>query len=96
MNDYYKIKDGKTYINIRATTKASKNQITGVRNGELLVSVTSVPENDKANISIVKLLSDWLSIAKSKIEIISGHKCRNKVICVDGEITLPDVTEKIS
>ena len=96
MNDYYKIKDGKTYINIRATTKASRNQITGVRNGELLVSVTSVPENDKANTSIIKLLSDWLNIAKSKIDIVSGHKCRNKVICMDDEITPPSVSEKIN
>ena len=96
MNDYYKIKDGKTYIGVRATTKASKNQITGVRNGELLVSVTSVPENDKANIAIVKLLSDWLNIAKSKMDIVTGHKCRNKVIRVDGEITPPDVPEKIN
>ncbi len=90
MSDYYKIKNGKTYINIRATTKASKNKITGVRNGELLVSVTSVPENDKANGAIIKVLSEQFDIAKSKIEIISGHKCRNKVVCIDSEISLPE------
>ncbi|MCR5225108.1 MAG: DUF167 domain-containing protein [Alphaproteobacteria bacterium] len=94
MSDYYKIKDGKTYINIRVTPKASKNSIAGLRNNELLVTVTTVPENDKANIAVVKILSDWLNIAKSKISIISGHKCRNKVVCVDAEVTIPNVENK--
>ncbi len=94
MNDFYKIRDGKTYINIRVTTKSSKNAVVGVRNHELLVTVTSVPENDKANVSIVKVLSDWLNIAKSKISITTGHKCRSKTICVDEEIVVPDVEDK--
>lgn len=83
MAEFYKIKDGCTFVNVKVTTKASKNAITGVRNGELMISVTSAPENDKANSAVIKILSDELHIAKSKIQIISGNKNRNKIIRVE-------------
>lgn len=83
MNEFYKIKDERVLLNVKVTTKASKNAITGTRNGELLISVTNAPENDKANSSVIKILSDALHIAKSKIQIVSGNKNRNKVISLD-------------
>lgn len=83
MAEFYKIKDGCAFVNVKVTTKASKNAITGIRNGELMISVTSAPENDKANSAVIKILSDELHIAKSKIQIMSGNKNRNKVICIE-------------
>jgi uncharacterized protein (TIGR00251 family) len=80
---FFSFKDGKTYINLRVTTKASKNCIFGVRNGELLVSVTAVPENNKANAMIIDLVSKNMRIAKTKIHVVSGEKCRNKKICIE-------------
>ena len=84
---FYKIKDGKTYLNVRVTTRASKNEVTGIKNNELAVSVTGIPENNKANIAIIKVLSDKFDIAKSKMQIILGAKNRSKVVCVDQEIS---------
>ncbi len=80
---FFCIKNDKTYITLRVTTKSSKNCICGIRNDELLVSVTAAPENNKANTSIIDLLSDKIGIAKRKIHIVSGEKCRNKKICIE-------------
>lgn len=85
MNDFYNIKDGKVYINIKVTTKASKNAITGVRSGELLISVAAAPENNKANAAVVNLISEKIDIPKSMIHIIFGEKGRNKKILVDSK-----------
>lgn len=80
---FFSIKDGKTYIRLRVTTKSSRNCICGIRNDELLISVTAVPENNKANAAVIDLLSDKISIAKRKIHIVSGEKCRNKKVCIE-------------
>lgn len=80
---FYSFKDGKTYISIRATTKAHKNYIGEEKNGELTVYVTSAPENNKANKAIIELFTDAFKIAKSKIHVVSGEKSRNKKICID-------------
>lgn len=82
---FYSRKDGKFFINVRATTKASKNYIRGVKNDELLISVTAVPENNKANNAIIDLISKKIGVSKSKIQIISGEKNRNKKISIDSE-----------
>jgi uncharacterized protein YggU (UPF0235/DUF167 family) len=82
-DEFYSFKNGKTYVTVRVTSKASLNAVTGTRNGQLLVSVTAAPENDKANYAVVRLLSKAFGVAKSKMQIISGSKCRTKVICID-------------
>jgi uncharacterized protein (TIGR00251 family) len=82
---------GKTHIAIRVTTRASQNAVTGVRDGQLLVSVTAIPENNKANLEVVKLLSKTFGIAKSKVCVVSGAKCRTKVVCIDGIVEMQNI-----
>ncbi|MDR1334205.1 MAG: DUF167 domain-containing protein [Holosporaceae bacterium] len=82
-SEFCSFKNGKTYVAVRVTTRASLNAVTGVKNGQLLVSVTSAPENNKANLAVIKILSEVLDVPKSKIEIISGAKCRTKVCLID-------------
>ncbi len=82
-SDFFEIKESSTLIRVKVATKSSKNAIVGVRNGELLVSVTAVPENGKANEAVIKLLSKSLKCAKTKICLISGSKSKNKLFQID-------------
>lgn len=82
---FYSFKNGMFFINVRVTTKASKNDIRGVKKDELLISVTAVPENNKANVAIIDLISKKIGVPKSKMQIISGEKNRNKKISIDAE-----------
>jgi uncharacterized protein (TIGR00251 family) len=91
---FYDIKGDNTYINIKVTTKSSKNCFAGIRNDEMLVHVTAAPENNKANSAVVDLLSKKLKIPKSQIQIVSGQKCRSKKICVQGMIA-PEILKNI-
>lgn len=68
------------YIKVRVTPRASKNEIRGIKNGELLIYTTAVAENNKANEAIIKLLSKTLKIAKSNFYVESGAKNRSKII----------------
>ena len=49
-----------------------KNEIRGVVDGALKVSVTAAAEKGKANAAIIKLLSKKLQIAKSQIVLNCG------------------------
>lgn len=92
---FYSFKNGMFFINVRVTTKASKNDIRGVKNDELLISVTAVPENNKANIAIIDLISKKIGIPKSKMQIISGEKNRNKKISINAE-NIEEVLSRLS
>lgn len=92
---FYSFKNGMFFINVRVTTKASKNDIRGVKNDELLISVTAVPENNKANVAIIDLISKKIGVPKSKMQIISGEKNRNKKIVIDAE-NIEEVLSRLS
>ena len=46
----------------------------------LKIYLTAVPIQGKANKELIKLLSEELSVSKSKISIIRGRKSKEKVI----------------
>jgi uncharacterized protein (TIGR00251 family) len=43
----------------------------------LIVKIKAKPENNEANIAVIKLLSEYF---KKKVRIVHGHKSRNKII----------------
>ncbi len=59
-------------LKIKASPGSRKNEIRGVMDGALKVSVTAVAEKGKANAAIAKLLSKALGIGRSQIELGSG------------------------
>ncbi len=46
----------------------------------LKIYLTAVPIQGKANKELIKLLSEKLSVSKSKIKIIKGEKSKEKII----------------
>ena len=66
------------FFMVRATPKAARDEITGLRNGELLVKVTAAPDKGKANAAILSLLSASIGVPKSALQLVSGETSRNK------------------
>ena len=72
-------------IFVKLTPKASHNRIGEEKilpNGksQLMVYVTAVAENGKANEALIKLLAKYFKLPKSRIYIFQGETSRNKVI----------------
>lgn len=65
---------------IRVRPGASRNNITRDDTGVLKVSVTTVPENGKANAAVIKLLSKALGHPKSRLKIVRGQTSPDKLI----------------
>jgi len=82
-------------LNIRETTlglevrlhvlpRAKNCEISGVHNGALKVKVTAPPVDDAANRTIIKFLSSLFGISKSSLTILTGLRCRDKLLRIEG------------
>ena len=73
----------KNTISVRVTPKASQNRVVveQLEDGSFSVRVyvTCVPEDGKANKSVINLLAKALSVPKSRLELVQGHTSRDKV-----------------
>jgi uncharacterized protein len=73
-----------TEMRVRLQPRASRNAIIGDREGTLIVSVTAPPVGGAANEALRKLLSKRLGVGRGRVEIVRGHRSRDKVIRVAG------------
>lgn len=72
-------------ITVKLTPKASSDRIGGTRistKGEevLLVYVTAQPDKNKANESMLRLLSTHFEVPVSELTIVRGQTSRNKIV----------------
>lgn len=70
--------------------KASKDQIVGLHNDELKISITAPPIDGKANAHLLKFLSKAFKVAKSEIQLEKGELSRHKQVFIPSPKTLPD------
>ncbi|KKR31102.1 MAG: hypothetical protein UT63_C0083G0012 [Candidatus Gottesmanbacteria bacterium GW2011_GWC2_39_8] len=70
-------------LNITVKPNSSREKIETLIDGSLKIWIKKKPEKGRANKAILELLSKSYSVPKSKIEIISGLKSKNKIIEID-------------
>ncbi len=80
---------------VKAHAGARRNEIRGILNGMLRVSVTQAPEKGKANKAIIALLAKELSLRKSQIELISGETSGQKRFLVSA-VSLAELEERLA
>lgn len=68
-------------ITVRVTPKAARNAVTEAETG-LKISVTTVPEDGKANAAVIKLLAHALGVPKSSLTLTRGATSRDKTFRV--------------
>jgi uncharacterized protein len=81
------MEDISKYINngnlkIIVKPKSKKTEINGYDNDKkaVLVSITAIPENNKANLEVIKYFS---KILKKKVRIKSGLTSKEKILHID-------------
>ena len=73
--------DSKKIFNVRVTPHAKQNKVVE-SDGVLRVYTTTAPEKGRANGAVIDLLSEYFSIAKSRIVISKGATSRNKIVVI--------------
>ncbi len=71
-------------LTVKVTPNASKNQIVGWEEDYLRVRIRGIPEKGQVNKELIYSLAEVLGIAKSQVELISGHTSRIKRLKIEG------------
>ena len=74
--------EGGIVVSVKVQPNASKDRIVGEHADQIKIAVTVAPEKGKANKAVVKVLSRWLGIKSSDIEIVSGETSRDKKVLI--------------
>ncbi|MBA83660.1 DUF167 domain-containing protein [Thalassobius sp. S69A] len=69
-------------IAVRVTPRAARNAVL-IKEGQIRIYVTTVPEGGKANAAVQKLLAKALGVAKTRLTLIRGASSRDKIFRLD-------------
>lgn len=67
-------------IDIIVKPKSSQNKVTKISPQKYIIHTVKPAFNNQANLAIIKLLSKYLSIPKSNIDIVKGFKTNHKKV----------------
>jgi len=84
---------GGILLGVQAHAGARKNQVRGVFDGRLKISVTQVPERGKANQAIIRILCEFFTLNSGQIELVSGQTSAKKTFLLSG-ITLEQARQR--
>jgi len=71
-------------LDIYVQPKASRNELVGAHQGSLKIRLTAPPVEGEANKECVKFLAKVFGIPKSNVELVQGHKSRQKTLIFHG------------
>lgn len=77
-------KSGAVVFSVRVQPRASRDAITGERQGALHVRLTAPPVDDRANDACRRILAECLNIPVSAVRILSGERSRTKRVEIRG------------
>lgn len=75
--------DGLT-LRVRVTPRASRDAISGERDGALVVRLSAPPVEGAANDALARLLGKALGVAPRAVRIVQGLAGRNKLVAITG------------
>jgi uncharacterized protein YggU (UPF0235/DUF167 family) len=73
-----------TRLQLRVSPGARRGEIVGPHGEGWRVRVAAVPERGRANVAVLRLLSDVLRVPESRLSLVSGHGSRDKVVELRG------------
>jgi uncharacterized protein len=76
--EWLKLSSSRILVQVKVIPGASRSEVSGLRDGELLVRVAAAPEKGKANEELRSCLARKLGLPKSSIELVSGALSRHK------------------
>jgi hypothetical protein len=70
----------KKVLQVRVQPGASREELVRVSETEFKAKLTSAPEKGKANEELLKLLSEYLQIPRTRLKMVRGQTARIKLI----------------
>lgn len=84
-------------ISVRVQPSGGRSRIVGVHGDSLKVRVSAPANEGKANAELIRFITGVIGVRRSAVDIVSGHRGRDKVIRVTGDIgVLIDTVSSVS
>jgi uncharacterized protein len=83
----FDLHDGKTgsALAVRITPRSTKNEVTDLMDdGTVKVRLIAPNVDEQANQVLIKFLADLLHVVDTNIEIVAGHKGKDKLVTILG------------
>lgn len=84
---------GAVVFSVKVVTRANKNEIVGLEADTIKVRLSAPPVEGRANEALIRFLADEFNVARTSVEIVSGHTSHRKRVRVRG--IRPDRVERI-
>jgi uncharacterized protein len=98
----FEMHDGKTgsALAVRITPRCHKNELTDIMDdGMVKVRLTAPNVEEQGNQVLINFLAELLQVTASNIEIVAGHKVKDKLVTIlgiDASTLQQRITPKIS
>lgn len=71
-------------ISLRVSPGARRSTVVGRYGDGWKVRIAAPAENGKANDALVGSLAGWLGLPRTRVELVSGHTRRDKIVELSG------------
>jgi uncharacterized protein (TIGR00251 family) len=71
-------------FSVRVQPRAARTAITGMMGEVVKLSLSAPPVDGRANVAVVEFFSDFFSVTRSAVQVVTGERSRNKVIRIAG------------
>lgn len=71
-------------LRVRVTPRSARDEVVGWQEGVLRVRVQAPPVGGRANEALVWLLAEALGVSRRAVEVVRGHRGREKTVRVVG------------
>ena len=82
-------------LRVRVIPNARRTEISGTREGELILRLNAPAIEGKANKAAVEFIANSLGIPRSRVALIAGEKSRHKIFEIVG-LDLSDVEGRLA
>jgi uncharacterized protein (TIGR00251 family) len=71
-------------IAVRVIPRSKRDEVSGERNGRLLIRLTAPPVEGAANAALCRLVARRAGVPARRVSIVRGQTSRDKVVRVEG------------
>ena len=85
MSDWLRVAaDGRITLTLHIQPGAKKTEFSGLHGDALKIRLAAPPVDGKANEALIRFVAESLGLAKSNVNLKSGHASRRKVLEIQG------------
>jgi len=86
----------KSHLEVKIVPSSSRTEIAGWLGESLKIKVAAPPEKGKANLAVIRVLSERLGLSESAFKIISGATSQRKMIEIESGFSQQQLDEMIA